>query len=368
MAIVLKADNSSLTTNAKYSYLSTNYSSGVTSIVVTNGDGFAALDYLLLGEFGNETAEIVQISAGGVSTHTLTIGATKFAHAESTKVTILKYNQVKFYHTTTTAFSAGTDLSGFINIQPDSLYTIFSDTTYTTGYGWFCFYNAQTTKITSNSNYIPYAGFAANSVKKLIEDFYSQLSVTEQKLITMSEVLTWFSEAYSIVREELNLSNKDFNAEDHYDLATEANLAEYALPDNTDHIISVYDDDNDKMVNKININEIDEYNESSSNTTKYYIRGNYLGFAPTPSSAVNFIVRYTTKATAVTSYSDLITLPGNNHYILKDFVMYRAAPRLKRQDGPTYLTGFYKGIERTKLISKRDNAQESFGIADSANI
>lgn len=366
MAIVLKANNQELLINAKHSYLSTNYSAGVTTLIVVNGDGFAVDDYLLLGEFGNESSEIVQVS--GVATHSLTVGNTKFAHSESTKVTILPYNKVRFYHTTTTAFSALVQVGSDTDIQADSLSTIISDTTYTTGYGWFCFYNSTTLAITQNSNYIPYTGFASNSVRKIIEDFYSQLTVTEQKLVSTSEILSWLSEAYSVAKGELNLVNKEFSAEDHYDLAVTANLAEYSLPDNLDYILSVYDDDNDEELDRINIKDIDKNNESTDNATKYYIRGIYLGFSPTPDAAGNFIVRYTTKPADVTSYSDLIVLPGNNHYILKDYIMFRASSRLKRPDGANFLASFYKGIERIKLIANRGGGESSWSIDEHASV
>ncbi len=48
--------------------------------------------------------EIVQVSVVTAATHTLTVGTTKFSHPESTRVTVLPYNQVKFYHTTTATY------------------------------------------------------------------------------------------------------------------------------------------------------------------------------------------------------------------------------------------------------------------------
>jgi len=371
MSIVLKVSNSSLLQNAKNSFLNNNYSSGVTTLVVTNSAGFNALDYLLIGEFGNETSEIVQIAAGGVNTttHTLTlVSATKFSHAESTKITILKYNQVRFYRTTTTTFSASSPVTGYLDIQPDSLFTIGYDTTNTTGYGWGLFYNETTLAVTVNSNYIPYVNFGVDTVKKLIERFYSRLSITEQKLITTTEVMSFLSEAYSVARNELNLSNKEYNAEDAYDLATVAATAEYALPTNCSQVLSIWNDDNDREIASMQVKDAEGYNNNSSNITKYYLRGNFIGLVPTPTAVVNYKVRYLTKSAVLTSYSDIISLPNNNSYILINYVMYLAAPRLKRTDGLTFYKMFFEDINRLKIGARRDGGTTEFGISPECNV
>ncbi len=369
MAVTLRAENQSLLTNSKFSYLNTNYLAAASSIVVVNSAGFSDNDYLLLGELGNETSEIVQISSVVSATHTLNlVSVTKFAHSESTKVAILPYNKIRFYHTTSTAFTTTDPVTGYIDIQVDSIYTYGYDTTNTTGYGWFVMYNVSSAKATQNSNYIPYTGFAVNSVKKIIEDFYSQLTITEQKLLSNSEVLAWLSEAYATARTELNLVNKEFNTQDAYTLTTSANLTEYSLPTNLDHVISLWDDTNSQEIDKVKIEDIDLYNDYASNRTKYYIRGNYIGIVPTPDSSSTFIVRYTTLASSLSSYSDTIDLPSNNFYCLKDFMMFRASPRLKRGDGMTYYKLFFEALGRMKISSKRDGGIEQFGIADSANV
>jgi hypothetical protein len=142
----LKADNRQLLKNAKYSFALDNYLSGVSSIQVDNSVGFEANMYVLLGNFGSETAEIIKINTVTTATNTLSFTTTaKFAHAESTKVTVIPYNQVRFYHTATATFSASSHVTDYIDIQADSFFTIGEDTTNTTGFGWFVFYNSTTT-------------------------------------------------------------------------------------------------------------------------------------------------------------------------------------------------------------------------------
>jgi hypothetical protein len=367
--ITLKADNRSLTINALYSYLNTNYLSGVSSLVIKNSSGFADNDYVLLGEFGSETAEVVQATTVTAATHTLTLGAaTKFAHSESTKVTILPYNQVRFYRTVTATFSATAPLAAYTDINADSYYSTIKDATNTTGFGWFVFYNSTTTKASANSNAIPYAGFAENSVKKVLDNFFSDLNNKEQKLISNDEAFSWLNEAYNIAANELNLINREYNVAEPYDISVVVGTQEYALPDTFSRATSVYDETNDVYIDNIDSAGID-FNEYSSNVTYYYIRGSYIGFTPNPTAAFSAHLRYKAKKTKLTSYYDNIEFPNNNYYFLKDYMMFRAGPKLQRQDKPDYYKLFFEAISRMKVNSHKQNASlDAWGIDPTANV
>ncbi len=173
--ITIKAENRQLTKNAKYSYLSDNYSSDKGSFVVVSSVGFEADDFILIGEFGQETSEILKINTVTAATHTIaTTTNSKFAHNQDTKVTILKYNQVKFYQTATETYSeSGNQLPKAsavdYDVQADQYFTLYYDTINTTGFGWFKFYNEHTAVATNESNAIPYADFNEYSVKKIFD-------------------------------------------------------------------------------------------------------------------------------------------------------------------------------------------------------
>lgn len=357
--VTLQADNRQLTLNTKFSYLTQNYLSAVSSIQVVNSTGYAVDDYLLLGEFGSETAEVVQIQSITSATHTLVlVAATSFAHAESTKVSVIKYNQVRFYHTTGTTFSASEPVTAYTNIDASSIYSKGYDTTNTTGYGWFVFYNPTTAKATQNSNAIPYAGFAENSVKRIYDDFFSLLNNREMKLISHDDFFSWLNEAYAISRNELNLVNKEYHVAAVYELTVSASLAEYSVPSDFSKLLSVYDTSNDVYIESADIDEIDEYNDLSTSTTKYYIRNGYIGFVPTPDSGRTYNIRYQTKPTALNSYYDTIDFPDNNYYFLKDFLLFRAAPKLNRMDAQSHYDLFMVGLNRLKLVSHKANANK----------
>jgi len=367
--ITLKADNRQLSQNAKISYLSNNYLSAVSSVVLTNSLGFSANDYVLFGNFGSETSEIVKVSTVTAATHTLSlVTATKFAHSESTKITILKYNQVRYYHTATATFSASSPL-GTIDIQADDYATKYYDSSNTTGFGWFVFLNETTSAATQNSNAIPYAGFSENSVKTIIDNFFSLLNSKDSKIISTSEAFSWLNEGYAIAQNELNLVNNSYTVPASQNITTIAATQEYAWADYMSKIISVYNTSSDTPINKIDISEVDANNDESSNTVRYYTRSGYMGFSPIPTEAVTYTVKYKANATTLTSYYETVTLPDKAYNIVKDFMMFRASEKLNKANPTMYLDLFNEGLKRMKVTShKQDSSLDAWDIANEANV
>jgi len=375
-SIVVNAQNFSTANNGTFAitgvgtdYFEVTNAAGVAETNETIGTGSIKIYiYALLGELGLEQTEVVQVTAVAASTHTLTVGTTKFAHSESTKVTIIPYNQVRFYHTATAVYSTSDSIAGFTNINADSYFSTVKDTSNTTGFGWFVFSNSSTGKVTTNSNAIPYAGFAENSVKKVLDSFFSDLNNKEQKLISNTEAFGWLNEAYNIASNELNLINTEYNIAAVNDISVVAGTAEYALPSDFGKMTSVYDDTSDTYINKIDSSDID-YNEYSSNITYYYLRGTYIGFSPIPTTDFNCHLRYVAKKTALTSYYDTIDFPSNNYYFLKDYMMFRAGSKLQRQDRPDYYKLFFDAINRMKLYSHKQNAAlDAWTIESTSNV
>lgn len=375
-SIVIAAQNFNVSNNGTFSitgvgtdYFEVTNVAGVVESNKTLGTGSIKIyTYALLGEFNAEQAEAVQVTNVVASTNTITVGATKFAHSESTKVTIIPYNQVRFYHTATAVYSTADPINDFTNINADSYFSTVKDTSNTTGFGFFVFSNSSTGKVTTNSNPIPYLGFAENSVKKVLDNFFSDLNNKEQKLISNDEAFSWLNEAYSIATNELNLINEEYNIAAVSTGTTEVGTAEYTLPSDFSVMTQVWDDTNDQPINKVDSENIDAIQYDSS-TTYYYLRGSYIGFSPTPTVTFTYNLRYKAKKTALTSYYDTIEFPSNQYYFLKDYMMFRAGPKLQRTDKPDYYKLFFDAITRMKVTSHKQNAnRDSWSIDSTANI
>jgi hypothetical protein len=240
----------------------------------------------------------------------------------------------------------------------------------TTGYGWFKFYNETDTKITSESNAIPYTGFAANTAQKIIEGFLRSLNQKDSKLISMTDAFEWISEGYSIAQTELNLINREYKATVSADQIVTSGTSEYDLPENTSELLSVWDDTNNLEVTECSLEDVDKFNsELVSSTTRYYIRGNVIGFTPEPDTTVTYKLTYISKPAAITSLTDVIDLPDNKFYIMKDFLRFRAAEPLGKQDGEMYYKLFMKSIEDMKMAAvNRGGGVKSMEIDHYANI
>ena len=368
--ISLKAKNSNLTESAKYSYLENNYASGVGSVILVNSNGFSDADYLLFGEWGSETSEIIKVTTVTAATHTLTLATnTKFAHSESTKITVISYNQIKYYWTALVTFDSD-NLLNTIDIQADSLYTIYQDSAHSTGFGHFKFYNETNLKITSASNAIPYTGFSSNTAQKIIEGFFRSLNQKDSKLISMTDAFEWLSEGYSIATTELNLVNREYKATVSGEQIVTHGTTEYAFPTNCSEILFVWDDTNNKEVRECDLEDVDKYNSDLySSDVRYYIKGEIIGFVPDSEDTITYKLTYISKPAAITSLTDVIDLPDNKFYILKDFLRFRAAEPLGKQNGQMYYELFMKSIEDMKVAAiKRGGDPDSFGIDPYCNI
>lgn len=372
MAITLKADNRNLTVDAKYSYLTDNQLSAVSSFAVTNSAPFAADDFVLVGEIGNETSEIRRVQSVASATHTLTLtAATSFAHPESTRITKIPYDKVRFYWTATAVFDSSTPVTGYVDIQVDDYYSVTSDTIHSTGFGWFLFYNSVTSVATSYSNPIPYANFSRFSVKRVLDGFLTLLNNNDRKLIGVDDMMEWLNEGYLRARADLNMPIKELYASDGTTaLSVVAGTSEYALAADFGGILKVWDADNGVGLEPIDVQDIEDWNELSTGTpARYYVRGSYIGFVPQPDSGYGVTYRYTKLPSELTSYYDVIDLPNALGYAMKDFLMWRAKQKLRHADANTYLESFERSVATAKTQAiNRDNSRDSWAIVDSANV
>ena len=158
-------DNTPIKEDKEFTFLSKDHNAGATSVGVRGTLGFGTSIYVLIGELGEENAEIARIPAdtaiGGTSIPIASPGL-RFSHSSDTKVYRIDWNQVAFSRATGVNTQKGT--LSTIDIQPDLLETQYRDTTNTTGYGFVEFYNAIDSRYSTPSDPIPYTGFDPNTV------------------------------------------------------------------------------------------------------------------------------------------------------------------------------------------------------------
>jgi len=380
--IILKSDNRVLAANAPYSYLVDNYASGVSTVTIVNTEGFSVDDFLLIEDFGKETAEIFRIGALNSSTGVLTLettsGAattTKFAHSESTKVYVLEYDQIRFYFVAalggiadeTPTYATTNPLTGFLNIEPAHWYHTFSDSTNTTGFGYFVYFNTITSVTSQESNPIPYVGFAGNTVQQVFEDFDSLLNTNELRLVSITEKFSWINEAVALLKNKLNLTNVEYFVSTEQDITIVSGTSEYILPDDFSDLVYINDGTTSKLIIPyMNVGKAGSY---TGGILHHYLRNRYIGFVPAPTAAATYKYKYKAKASTVTSVSTYLDLPDNAFYALKDFMMYRASLKFNNPIANTYYESFTNSVNLyVQAAVKRDANLDSWEIAPEANV
>lgn len=168
--MLFKTFNKSLTENREKTSLTVAAVAADASLTVAStdlapdaasSDTWSDNDYVLVGEFGEETSEIMQMSAAVTSATSLSIdrqgeaGGLKHAHPIGTPIYRLDYNQVVFSRSATNDTS-GVAVLTTINIQPDDLFTRYEDISNTTGYGFVRFKHKTSAAYSSYSDGVNY--------------------------------------------------------------------------------------------------------------------------------------------------------------------------------------------------------------------
>jgi len=377
----IRADNRILTEDARFSYLLNNYASGVSAVVVVNSAEFAADDYILFESIGTPTAEIVKISTVTSATNTLNLAtSTVNAHSESVRVTIIPYNQVKFYWTSTTTYATTGAITTYLNVNPANIYSHGNDATHTTGYGWFVFYNSTTETASDHSNYVPYAGFSRDAVATLIERIYSTIADSDKKLLNEEDLLVWINDGYGVVKDELNLVNREYNTSEELTLTITAGTQEYALDDDFSDLVYLrtYNSSNTadtKKLLSIAIRDIPDYLAQSvgdgSLETRYYKRmvsGTvYVGLVPIPIEDDTYKYVCRRKASTLDAYSDILGLPNSAFIAVQEYALKKAYTKLKDNRSGDSKQEFNENVARMKNVGvSTDDELSSWGISDDA--
>lgn len=366
----LKANNRALKGETENTYVDDNYSSGQDPLNVTSIEGFSQNDFILIGPFGSETSEIIKIDGTPSGGSLPLASSTSYAHPESTLVTKLDYNEVQFLWTSDSTFDTNNPLKT-IDIDAQDFYTRYRDTAHDTGYGWFRFYNSDTDTYSSDeSNAIPYADFGPNTVKSLLDTFFSTINQEENSQVDQDDALNWLNEAHAKAVNHLNMINEEYKIEPVFSINVKPNQQEYDLPTDFWSVESIVDEFGDPIEHIAIEDVLDDYFTTFVDP-HYYLRGQKIGFVPTPVKDTTYEMYYKSRASQLTSLSSKINLPNNNFYFLVDWMLYRAGqklgwPRTKAQQSKK---DFYDGINEMKQSSiKQNENKDQWGIAREAAV
>ncbi len=277
--MIIKALHPSIEGNPK-SNLTAKAVSGQAVIVVQNASGFSVNDHIVIGNTGEELTEIRKIAS--ISGKNLTLSANlSNTHPENTKITFIKYDQVKFYKAT--SISGAYNLVSTKNIAIDEPFTLYDDSTaLSTDYFKIRYYNSDSADISTFSDPISSAGFPRYSLIRLQDQLFEKFGDKKEQYLNREEITDWVNELKD------RMSNRVIDTNEKYyitseDLVVDSN-GEAELPANFRKFQKVfvkYNGVNGKRARKIELEEINDFNQTfSEQSPVYYFKAYKIGIRP----------------------------------------------------------------------------------------
>lgn len=184
------------TDDLEKSYLSNSYGVATTTILVKNNDRFIANDRIMIGEMGQEKTEVVTVSSVNADGNTMVIGATVFSHSADEPVYKLRFDQIKFYRSTTTSTGVYSVVSTQnLDVDNADLQTKYDDTTGTASYYYkTTAYHSISTLESAFSDVLGGAGWRREQVGYIIDEVLREIGDLNEVHITRSEMIGYFND------------------------------------------------------------------------------------------------------------------------------------------------------------------------------
>jgi hypothetical protein len=167
-----------------------------TSLNVHSNQGFANTNHLLIGEMGTENAELGTVNAAVTLGTVLPVAATTYGHSANEPVYLMKYNQVKFYRSTT-GIGGTYSLLATVNMDVDNenLQTTYDDTGGTSSYYYkVSYYDSLNSYETTQSDPVQGSGYARNTVGFLINEIMSEIKDPDERTVSRDDLINWMNE------------------------------------------------------------------------------------------------------------------------------------------------------------------------------
>ncbi|MEM5875568.1 MAG: hypothetical protein QXX45_03310 [Candidatus Aenigmatarchaeota archaeon] len=163
-------------------------------IYVRNSTGFNIGDFVLLGEYGDEDAEIVRITAKSV--RHLTTTSLLFNHEQGTPVTLIQYDKFRVYKSIN-GINGDYNLVTTKSLNVDDYYNYYEE--YNVSLTWyykFSYYNSYTGIESSLSSPIPASGFAFESLNYIQNRILVLFGDIREEKIKKEYITDWINEYY----------------------------------------------------------------------------------------------------------------------------------------------------------------------------
>lgn len=257
-----------------FTFLNTDYASGVASFAVDNGLKLWDAEYLVFGNIWAEKTEILLTAGAPTATTVTTASNSSFAHTRGEKIQFIPYNQIEIYKSTD--WGATYALLTTLDIRVDSSETYYNEVDgLSTYYYKVRFKNSTTTKYSSYSDPIIATGFVDNSAGSVIKKALIQLGESiDDEVITKEFLFEALNEGRREIDEHVGIIRWPFRTEFDYDawnvipwtytLTLPTNLR---YPTTNENILSVRIGKNNTPLTYVDKPTFNSFYESTAHTT-----------------------------------------------------------------------------------------------------
>jgi hypothetical protein len=249
-------------------------------LIVQNAVDFAAHDHVVIGNPAQELTEIRKILS--ISGKTITLSAVlSNTHAENTRITFIKYDQIKFYKAT--SINGDYSLVSTKNLAIDEPHTMYDDSTaLSTDYFKIKYFNSYTNDLSVFSDPIGASGFPRYALKSIQDAMFKKFGDRKEQFLDRDEMTDWANELKDdMVNQIVDSNEKYFNTFEN--LSVDAN-GESALNDRFrkfQKVFVLFDGVNGKRAKKMELEEINDFTQVfNQEFPGYYFKEYNVGVRP----------------------------------------------------------------------------------------
>lgn len=350
--------------DSEKTYLASTYTSGA-ALTVQNNQGFAAGDFVVVGEPGAEKTELGQItSVSGDGTITLT-AALKFSHTKDTPVYLSYYNRYELERDGSVIVAGTTATSVIQWDNPRGI--VYNDTggVVASRYRWR-FYDSVDGIYSGYSDYLDASGYTRASVGYMVRTVRSIGEDEEEATTSDEEIIRWLNDGQDEISQ---VPSKWYFLRDSETTSAVDGTYSYALATDFERMekldYNMVDGSIDLIYRLKYLPESrfdwyirDQDRDTDSRVRFYTIRPTgYFEVWPTPDAATHsFIAYYYKKMAALDSYGDETDVPRPK--VLEDYAIYRLYSKRGEEDKANlYRSRFEQGVARMRLLNRRQIGQ-----------
>ena len=364
--MIVKALHPSIDGNPRTN-LTAKAASGQADLVVQNASDFSAHDHVVIGNPAEELSEIKKIIS--ISGKTITLGANlDNTHPENTRITFIKYDQIKFYKAT--SINGSYSAVATKNIAIDEPHTLYDDSTaLSTDYFKIKYFNSATSDLSVYSDPISASGFPRYSLIKIQDALYEQVGDTKEQYYTRNQITRWANELKDYIANKIVDTNEKYY--NNYENLSIDSSGEADLPAGFrkfQKIFVLYDGINGKRARKFELEEINDFTQTfSQEYPGYYFRQYKIGCRPKGTSGTTLIqVHFEDQPDDLEN--DMDELPKPMRFYMDTFMTGLEAKAMKRAGKRTEYRELWKefkmGVE--DMLEEINNLvlDENRGVRD----